>query len=351
MRDKRPVDELSIEELERVLAIRKREERQRQLQRMQRAGRVMPGEKPTSAAQPAPLETVQPALIAASAPAAVTPPPRTETVSTTGAVTTYCEDDEEGLDYIGPDTGESKREWRKFVNRSLLVVEVLAIFGLVFLGVNLIDAIDVLQRETANTQQVADEQRRATMPTIEPTPVITLSQVVLPGGHVYAPNAAPAFNYNEIPEHLLVRVQNEILQPVIARPVPTQETALRLIIPKLDLDAVIVQGVDWEALRLGIGQLMNGIDPADAQGNVVLAAHNDIYGELFRHLDELEAGDQFQIQTELHTYNYVITGWDIYEPTDVHVMNNREGPTATLISCYPYQVDNLRIVVFADRIG
>jgi hypothetical protein len=44
MRDKRPVDELSIEELERVLAIRRREDRQKQLQRMQRNGRVMSDE-------------------------------------------------------------------------------------------------------------------------------------------------------------------------------------------------------------------------------------------------------------------------------------------------------------------
>jgi sortase A len=34
MRDKRPVDELSIEELERILAIRKREQRQQRLERM-----------------------------------------------------------------------------------------------------------------------------------------------------------------------------------------------------------------------------------------------------------------------------------------------------------------------------
>ncbi|MBZ0277470.1 MAG: hypothetical protein K8I60_15095, partial [Anaerolineae bacterium] len=46
MRDKRPVDELSVEELERILAIRKREERQNKLQRMKRAGRVIEPETP-----------------------------------------------------------------------------------------------------------------------------------------------------------------------------------------------------------------------------------------------------------------------------------------------------------------
>src|SRR4029079_10587912 len=44
MRDKRPVDELSIEELEKILAIRRREEREKRLDRMKRAGRVVGSE-------------------------------------------------------------------------------------------------------------------------------------------------------------------------------------------------------------------------------------------------------------------------------------------------------------------
>src|SRR4051812_22022851 len=44
MRDKRPVDELSIEELEKILAIRKREEREKRLDRMKRAGRMVGSE-------------------------------------------------------------------------------------------------------------------------------------------------------------------------------------------------------------------------------------------------------------------------------------------------------------------
>ena len=45
MRDKRPVDELSIEELERILAIKKREERQKRLSRMQREGRMVEADR------------------------------------------------------------------------------------------------------------------------------------------------------------------------------------------------------------------------------------------------------------------------------------------------------------------
>jgi sortase A len=82
---------------------------------------------------------------------------------------------------------------------------------------------------------------------------------------------------------------------------------------------------------------------------VVLAAHNDIYGELFRYLDQLEPGDRFHIRTETDIHTYVVTGFDIVEPNDVHVMENQGRPTATLISCYPYQVNDKRYIVFAER--
>jgi sortase A len=45
---------------------------------------------------------------------------------------------------------------------------------------------------------------------------------------------------------------------------------------------------------------------------------------------------------------YVITGTRIVEPTEVGVMAATAHSSLTLISCYPYLVDDHRIVVFAD---
>ncbi len=123
---------------------------------------------------------------------------------------------------------------------------------------------------------------------------------------------------------------------------------MRLIIPKLNVDHTIVQGIDWEALRQGVGQLPNGTTPADDAGNLVLAAHNDIYSEIFRDLDQLEPGDQFQVQTRNQIYTYTIKGSEVVDPDAVHVMDPTDEATATLISCYPYQVNTQRIVVFAE---
>ena len=206
--------------------------------------------------------------------------------------------------------------------------------------------------ETAEAQRMAEEQRSAALPTIAPTPVLRIDNVVLPGGHTppNSPHGAQP-NLNEIPANLQPIVQSQLFQPVINRPPQTDDTALRLIIPKLNLDQTVVQGADWEALKQGVGQLLNGVNPGDQSGNLVLNAHNDIYGELFRHLDQLEAGDQFQVQTRRAIYTYEIHGWEIIGPNDVHVLESTSDPTATLISCYPYMVNNKRIVVFASRVG
>ncbi len=356
VRDKRPVDELSVEELERILAIKRREERQQRMQRMQKSGRVidlpdaeLPPEAPAA-------EAVLPAPAAhdpvAAALASLTQPAQPAHYETPLPVGSAAPSFDESVAVVPPAQRQaSKRARRRIVDRLLLLVEVAAVITIAVIGVNLIQAIGKLDEETAQAQQQADELRRQTIPTIAATPTIRLENVVLPTGHVYVANSAPQFNYNEIPASLYARVQSEWIQPVINRPPQTSETALKLIVPRLNLDGTIVQGVDWEALKQGVGQVPNGVNPGDDTGNVAFAAHNDIYGELFRHLDQLEVGDTFQVQTRTAVYTYSVTETQIVEPTDVQVLENRQGATATLISCYPYQVNTQRIVVFADRIS
>lgn len=340
MRDKRPVDELSIEELERILTIRKREERQKNLTRLQRAGRVV----------------AEPAASAALTPsgASVSPPlPVVQTSSAPGAsAAPMFEDEGDEADYRPAHKGADDRFWRSFVNQSLLLVEIAAVVGLLYLGVQMFTNISALQRETASAQAMADDQRRAGIPTLEPTPQLQINQIVLPGGHT--PPTAPGgaqFNYQEIPSNLWTLVESQVMQPIAFRPPPTEETALELSIPKLNINQTIVQGTDWEALKQGIGQVQNGANPSAERGNLALAAHNDIYGEFFRYLDKLEAGDEFFVRTKTRIYTYRVTSWEIVQPTDVHVLDVRGGATATLISCYPYGQNTKRIVVYAERVG
>lgn len=224
----------------------------------------------------------------------------------------------------------AKRRWG---DRLLLVVEVLAVVGLIGIILSGMGILRDLNNEVAAALAPA---------TAQPTPLVMA--VVLPSGHT-PPDAQGNTRPNEaeIPEHLRPMVQS---LGSIAVPTAGPEQAIRIQVPALNLDAPVVQGDGWEQLKKGVAQHIGSGDPGQ-NGNLVLSAHNDVYGQLFRFLDRLVPGDRVILYTQQRQYVYVITGTMIVEPTQVEVMAPTADPTITLISCYPYLVNKQRIVVFA----
>ncbi|KAA3647691.1 MAG: sortase [Chloroflexi bacterium] len=229
------------------------------------------------------------------------------------------------------DTPSSRR--KRITDRILLGVEVLAVIGLVFI---LFNGVNLIRQLNAEVVAAFD------LPTPSPTPLI--SAIVLPSGHT--PPTDPGgskFNEAEIPEHLRPLVQAFHNLPV---PTPSPEQPIRIQIPAINVDAPIVQGDGPESLKQGVGHRIGTTNPGQ-QGNLVLSGHNDIFGQIFRHLDLLEPGDEIIVFSNIRAYTYVITDWEIVEHTAVHVMDPTEDPSATLISCYPYLLNTERIVVKA----
>ena len=231
---------------------------------------------------------------------------------------------------------ESKKRNKKVVDGFLLAVEVLAVLGLVFVLFNGLDILQELNREVA----LALEQ-----PTLTPTPLIRA--VVLPSGHT-PPNSPGGSqpNFEEIPSHL-----RPVVQSYWEMPVPTQgpQHAIRLQIPKLGKDVPIVEGDGPEQLKKGVGHNIFSANPGE-KGNVVLSAHNDIHGEIFRDLDQLSEGDLIILFSERRSYTYSVDDILIVEPNRVEFLDPTPDPIVTLISCYPYLVDNKRIIVRANLI-
>ncbi len=179
MRDKRPVDELSIEELERILAIRKREARQARLRRYE--GRRIN----------APIVDVVPEE---DAPVVQAPPP-ISSQKPQPAAPVYEDDDtprfEDELDarrsgqfrYGNPD--RAKVWW----NRGLLVVEIAAAVGLVYLAYSLFQSLQEVTQVSANIQAQYQATANARLipptatpvtPTLTPTPAPTPTPISAP---------------------------------------------------------------------------------------------------------------------------------------------------------------------------
>ncbi len=233
------------------------------------------------------------------------------------------------------DPAAEKLPWRvrsrRTIDRILLAIEILAVIGLVFIIYSGIRMLRNLNNQF-NASLIPS--------TLTPTPLI--AAVILPSGHT-PPNSSTGSQPNdaEIPAHLLPLYQTMAQLPI---PTPGPEQATQIKIPAINVEAPIVQGDTWEQLKKGVAQHIGTADPGQA-GNIVLSAHDDVYGEIFRYLDNLHRGDEIIVYTSTRSFTYIVTTIQIVSPTDVDEMAPTAEPTITLISCYPYMVDNQRIVV------
>jgi len=328
MVDKRTIDELSIEELEQVLAVRKRDERLRRVRRMQEEGRLVDvpnGERPT----PPPL--LRPDLEANGAAGRYGSRPVED--GSARSVAALARTSQRRVRIRLP-----RVNLRWVSNRFLLLIELIAIVGLVWL---LADTWLTRQELNQEVTKVHREIIEEIFPTPNPTPLIDIA--LLPGGHTspISEGGARAGEAGGIPEHLLPLVNAYSPPPI---PTPGPEQARRVVIPAIGVDHPVVQGDTWEQLKKGIAQHIGTADPGSV-GNLVLTAHNDIYGEIFRHLDQLEPGDEIIVYTLSRQYVYTVQAQRLVDPSEVSVMATTRKPTITLISCYPYLVDTQRIVI------
>lgn len=226
-----------------------------------------------------------------------------------------------------------RRKRQPWMEKALLFMEIAAAIGLVFVLLSGLNLLRSLNQEVASA---------LAQPTLTPTPMIMA--LVLPSGHT-PPNSPGGVQPNEaeIPEHLRPLVQSLANLPV---PTASPEQAVRIQIPAISVDAPMVQGDGWEQLKKGVGQHIGTPNPGK-EGNIVLSAHNDVFGEIFRDLDRLKPGDAVILFTNQRAYTYVVQETRILEPTQVEVMAPTREAIVTLISCYPYLVDDQRIVVQA----
>lgn len=316
MPDRRTVDELTIEELEQILIVKRRQARAERMRRLREIGRL-----PADAALP--HEDLAAVGVGVGSGGSMLPEP----VARPGFLA------------VEPLSDKRRRTRRKRTpttrggrirDRLLLLLEVGALLGLVVVVVVSLLNIQTLNAEYADASQAA-------VPTVEPTP---LAGGILPSGH------APPEEAGSVPTHLRGLVEGDTL-PAVAIPTPGPEAPTRIVVPALNVDALIVEGDSWEQLKLGVGHHLNTANPGE-RGNMVLSAHNDIYGEIFRRLDNLELGDEVVVYAGEQPYRYSVTAKQIVEPTEVEVLGTTTKPVVTLISCFPYMVDTHRIVVVAE---
>lgn len=152
-----------------------------------------------------------------------------------------------------------------------------------------------------------------------------------------------------------------VSQEAEASPVPFKKTGMSkeeiqkrttgvLLIPKIDVRMLIMDGVDDDTLRVAAGRLPY-TDNFDEMGNCVLAAHRSYtFGKYLNRLNELKNGDKITVQTKDKTLNYTVYNSKIIEPDDFSIIEkNDTDKILTVFTCHPPGIGSHRLVVQATQ--
>lgn len=120
----------------------------------------------------------------------------------------------------------------------------------------------------------------------------------------------------------------------------------RIVIPKLGVKFVIVQGTSSGDLEKGPGHYTDTAFPG-ARGTVGIAGHRTTYLAPFRHIDDLARGDRVELRMPYGAFAYTVDGTKIVSPRDVSVLRHRSGDWLVLTACHPLYSAAQRIVVSA----
>ncbi len=121
-----------------------------------------------------------------------------------------------------------------------------------------------------------------------------------------------------------------------------------VVIPSIDVRAQIKVGTDSETIKNYVGMFESSAS-FGSDGNVSLAAHNNVYTEIFKNLHKVENGELVRIITKDMEYTYKVVSKSVVEPTDTSVIKSNGKKELTLITCNSNA--SKRIVVKCDYIS
>ncbi|HVB33322.1 MAG TPA: class D sortase [Patescibacteria group bacterium] len=106
-----------------------------------------------------------------------------------------------------------------------------------------------------------------------------------------------------------------------------------LLIPRLGVDTIVLEGDRSGVLRRGAGHIPGTAMPYYPGGNVGIAGHRDT---VFRPLRFIRAGDLIVLRTPAGRYRYRVRSAHVVGSGDIAVLGNTGRSILTLVTCYPF---------------
>jgi LPXTG-site transpeptidase (sortase) family protein len=104
----------------------------------------------------------------------------------------------------------------------------------------------------------------------------------------------------------------------------------RLLVPRLGMDEIVMEGVDDFALNAGPGHLPGSAFPGEA-GNSVISAHRDRH---FARLGEVQVGDTLVTDSGTRRVRWLVISKRVID-ADAPALFRTKSATLTLTTCWP----------------
>lgn len=120
----------------------------------------------------------------------------------------------------------------------------------------------------------------------------------------------------------------------------------RILVPRLHLNMVLVDGTDESSLENGPGRDLRTYMPGERR-LVYIAGHRTTFLAPFSHIERLKRGDSVTLRLPYATFAYRITGHRIVAADDLSVLRSPRHELLELQACHPRFFATHRYIAYA----
>ena len=120
----------------------------------------------------------------------------------------------------------------------------------------------------------------------------------------------------------------------------------RIVVPRLGLNMVLVNGTDHGSLEKGPGRYLGSTMPGENR-LVYVAGHRTTYLAPFSAIDRMRKGDRITLRMPYGTFTYSVTGYRIVAAGDLAVLRSPRHELLEVQACHPRFFATHRYVVYA----
>jgi len=120
----------------------------------------------------------------------------------------------------------------------------------------------------------------------------------------------------------------------------------RIIVPRMGLNMVVVNGTDEESLKKGPGHYLGSALPGQGQ-LIYISGHRTTYLAPFSIIDQLHKGDRVTLVMPYATFVYRISGYRIVPSNDLKVLHSPGHEVLELQAYHPRFFATHRFIAYA----